>query len=245
MNNDYRIVTIHNPSSEPFELFYNNSLTKTIPPKGYLKVPWNPLGILAEKHLIDRMCNINKKSTNDKVARGEYQKQILILDENDDTLQNLSESEVLQRKLDLLNKTNSSDMIKTCDMCQVKTFNMSEHKMLNHDEKPPVPPVPQVAPVVETVATPPVPQAPVTPLQKESAKILANAVGKSGTQEFPEQVIEDAPEATEQHRGTPTREQLVAFAKDELLMKVDDPATAKVLAERDIDSLVRELHYPI
>lgn len=131
-NVSFEIITLLNPTTEPFDIVYNNTIFRTIPPGKAMRLPKKPFGELAEKHLIDRLCNIHNKSTSDPQARAVYREQIVLEEDVDNTDAPLDPSQFMQRKLDKLNNTNEAEAIKVCDICGTKTFSLGEHKSLNH-----------------------------------------------------------------------------------------------------------------
>lgn len=277
---DPTIVTLLNPSNEDFPIVYNNKIFRTIPPRKAMRLPRKPFGVLAEKHLIDRMCNMENKPTNDPLTREKWRK-IIVLDEDQDlSAQPLTPEQVYERQLDKLNRTNEAQQITTCDTCGTKTFNLIEHNMLNHLGTQPTPPAPTQPQATVAAVTPPVrpviPQVPIVPTipdrpeiinseslmplpvdkpapqteaQKAAANIIQGVTGKVAKEEgaftLPE-AKEDPPVTTPVDttpKAPPTREQLIAYARDTLLMKVEDPKTKELLDSAPIDQLIRELNY--
>lgn len=231
---DFRVVTIKNPSKEPFELVYNNSLTKTIPAGMAMRMPWNPLGMLAHKHLIDRMCNEYNESSGDPAIRAKWSSEILIDDANNLDEAPLNPNQALQRKLDLLNHTNESESVKICETCGIKTFSLPEHNALNHE--------PNMADAIRKEAEEEKKQR--EDLLKQNEKILANAVGGKEHTELPE-VDLTKPEvpAFPVKQKELTREALIAFARDVQKMNVEDKTTKEFLETQPLDRIAQEIGY--
>lgn len=241
-----RVITIKNPEDEPFTFTYNKSISVTIPPGMAKQMPYDPLGILCIKHMIDWIAQRHKENYGDPRVREKWQAAIVLDDGADNTVESLTPEQVLQRKLDLLNQTNSSDMVKTCDTCGTKTFNLSEHMTLNHKGEAPVV-APEQSIQVESVSVPPAPVQPQTELQKQSQQILKNAVGSLESTPLPEQRVEEEEQLTQtpETKGIPTREELIAYARDTLKMDLTDARTMTAFEKMDIAELAKELNYNI
>jgi hypothetical protein len=290
----FEIYTLRNPSKDPFDIVYNNKIFRTIPPNKAMRLPKKPFGELAEKHLIDRMVQQEGLQINDQQARAKW-RAIIVMDEDKDLSDvPLDPEEILKRKLDLLNSTNESEAVQTCESCGVKTFNLNEHNMLNHAGNlapvepvaPVLPPVEQVvapvAPVAPAYVAPVTPQAPaqevITPesvaaqsvevidtnspevlppqqhhepqndQERRRQNLLSGAVGadedKKEAYVLPEQTVEEveAPAAPQQ-LPPPTRESLIAYARDELKMNVEDAQTKAILDTKPVEELALELGY--
>lgn len=250
-NDSLATITLLNPSDDPFEVWYNNKLYRTIPPGQVLTLPY-PVGErLALKHLIDRMCNINNIPTNDEAARSRFRQQIVVREDRDASAQTLDEFTGMQRKIDLLNKTNASGTIVSCPVCNTKTYNLPEHEMLNHGAAQVSAPAIESAPATMAVVPPQ------TQSAYDATAILRRATGDNDEpQTLKEEVVEEVatpvtttpvpPEAPiEQTKTQPTREELIAFARDTLKMNVEDPDTKKAFEVLSIDALVKELSYGI
>lgn len=231
----FRIVTIKNPSTTDFTFTYNKTLSRTIPAGKAMAMPYDPLGILAIKHLTTQLCREHKQNYGDPARRAYWESQIIVDDGADQTTQIVSPEQALQRKLDVLNNANVSSEVQVCQEpgCGTKTFNLPEHNALNHNN--------------DEVAQPTPPQPPLTPHQKMGQDVLKNAVGGQTPTVLEEQVIEDAP-AQPAPVETPTevsREELIAYAKNTLQMDIEDPSTRKVLDTLPLDQLKKELNYGI
>jgi hypothetical protein len=184
----FEIVTLKNPSNDPFDIVYNNHIYRTIPAGMAMRLPKKPFGILAEKHLIDRMCNINKQPTNDVAIRAHWRGVIVMEEDVDNGAQPIDPNVIMQRQLDRLNGSNESGEVKTCDTCGVKTFNLHEHNALNHAPAAPVAPAP-AAPAIQPAApaippapavpqyAPPIPTAPVIPAVQAATPVLDGTGG--------------------------------------------------------------------
>lgn len=256
----FEIFTLLNPSNEPFDIIYNNKLFRTIPPGKAIRLPKKPFGLLAEKHLIDRMVQLENKQVNDQLARDKWRAKIVI-DENKDLSEGpVDPDTILQRKLDRLNLNDEqSGTIKECQLCNTKTFNIEEHMQLNH-ATPVTDPVPTpvitpeqtntnsveivdgIAPAAISVETP----APQTDAQKHAASILGNVHGKEKGEAYvlPEVQIEDEPAPViETKRAELTRDTLITYARDTLKMNIDDTRTKTLLETLPIPDLARELGY--
>lgn len=225
---EFRTVSLFNPLPEPFELRYNKTIARTIPPGKSLRMPWLPLGFLGLKHLIDACCNYHKENTGDPAIRAKWEAKVLIKDDDNTLDKPMTPDEVLQRKLDLLNNTNASNMVVTCEKCSVKVFSLNEHNALNHEVTPtqPVPPVVPVRP----------------DLQDMSSKILANAVSAKEAVELPEEKVEAPalPPVQPETKPEPTKEALIAYARDTLKVNVDDPDTKKFIDNASVEQLKKE-----
>lgn len=206
----FEIITLYNPSKEPFEIVYNNRIFRTIPPGKAMRLPKKPFGILAEKHLIDRMCNLEGKPTNDPIARTAWRKAVVIDEDIDNSEKVLDPSDVMQRKLDRLNNTNESGAVITCDVCGTKSFNLQEHKTLNHPVTVPQAPTVPVAPVlpaqqvtVTQPVTPPAQQPLITPDQVTKEKV--QLVSTSDPETIPANpVLNERPQKERRLQSDPT-----------------------------------------
>lgn len=180
MDNDisFEIITLLNPSNEPFDIVYNNRIFRTIPPGKAMRLPKKPFGLLAEKHLIDRMCNAQGRNTNDPLARAHWREKIVLEEDVDNSERVMDPGEIMQRKLDKLNGTNEAEQIAECDVCGTKSFNVVEHKMLNHPltaatPAAPTPPTQTVATAPAAGLTPAQPTAPIEPIIPANPEVLS------------------------------------------------------------------------
>ena len=241
MNDEFRTVVLVNPLSKPFNLEYNKTIARTIPPGKSLRMPWIPLGFLGLKHLIDFCCNENNESTGDPAIRAKWEAIVLIRDDDNMADTPLTPDQVLQRKLDLLNNTNASNMVQTCEKCQTKTFNLKEHNALNH------PVVPD-----QTASTPPPPlteeqkklQEQQANLQQVNDQALQAAVANKEPVELPEEKVDVTPAVVPNvPKAEPTREELIKYAGDVLKMTLTDAKTMEFLNTADIEVIKKELNY--
>lgn len=270
----FEIITLYNPSKEPFDIVYNNRIFRSIPSGKAMSLPKKPFGELALKHLIDRMMNENNQPTNDEQQRANWRAKIVLQETKDDATNVIDKEEVLNRNIDRLNNTNESGQIIECPSCGTKTFNLPEHNQLNHpvlsDEPqapttatppPPTPTTGQVAPATPaltatppqnvevlpgegTVALPVDKPAPQTETQKEVANVLQSATRGEGHQ-LPEQKLdEEEPKQEYSVNPNPTREELIAHAKS-IGMNTEDPKTKHFLETADIEVVKKEVSYGI
>jgi len=80
-NDSFDVLTVYNPSNEPFPVYYNSELHAVIQPHKAIQLVKLIAGDDQHgniKHLIDRMCRLNKKQKNDPVVRSAWLSKILV-----------------------------------------------------------------------------------------------------------------------------------------------------------------------
>ena len=80
-NDAFDVLTIYNPSSQPFPVYYNSELHAIIQPGKAIQLVKLIAGDIengAIKHLIDRMCRLNGKPRNDPNTRNAWYQKVVI-----------------------------------------------------------------------------------------------------------------------------------------------------------------------
>lgn len=225
-NNDYDILTLFNPSDEPFPIIYNGQVHKIIQPNQSVRVI-KMIGGLALKHLVDHMLNKENIATNIQAERDRWTSKILQDVETNSAPLELSLDEKLKRTTETLNTTSDLDRFVT-------------NQNPIQDKRPLFDPytgerLPDETNVVDKT---------MSNNHVSSDPIVQGITSTGESRTLPEQKMDDAPAETQpQPKSDPTREDLINFAKNTLMMNVEDPKTKAELESQDVEQLKKTLNY--
>lgn len=242
-NDAFNILTVFNPSSLPFEIWYNGELHKTIEPNKAAQVVKMVAGDANHgsiKHLIDRMCRLNKVSKNDEVVRMEWYDVIV----RNQVVNAIPAAPTVEQTVLNINKSLDNPEPKNPDW---KFDPLTGAPII--DKTPVITPdqvdTSNIEIQPETAGTgmaggitPPPPPHP----DGETNSILTSMRNGGEARVMSEQVmIEEAPKVPEKRTEKPTREQLMTFAGT--IMAINDPQTKAKLDAMTDEQLAAELRY--
>lgn len=267
----FDVLTIYNPSETPFEVWYNSELHAVIQPMKAVQLVKLIAGDAqygAVKHLIDRMCRLQGKSVNDPMARNAWYEVVVVK-------QTRNELPTTPTLLDQARQVNQSLGGHPIDVMPIKTPPMPQldaNGALKKDPawkfdpvtgerleaKPVITPsqidtshveIQSATTPVGAVPTGIMPPAPIRTGDPTTDNILGGI--RKGDEEDARTIGEvpaaEAPAAPDEPKRTanPTKEDLITYAKDVLLMDVTDPTTRLELEKQTIEELKSTLKYDI
>jgi hypothetical protein len=227
----------------------------------------------AIKHLIDRMCRLNGKPKNEPSVRAAWYSKIVInqkvshmptlptiLDQAREINRELAQNPVAAAVQTTPNlptptqpidangfpKTNPAwkfDPLTGAPLAAPKTVITPESVDISHIE---IQSAEQTLPTVAGIA----PTAPLPPHPNPEANDLLNGIRRTDSDDgkvIGEVPAEDEPATVEppKRTETPTKEQLIEYARDVMFMNIDDPKTRLELEKQDVSQLMDTLKYDI
>lgn len=268
----FDVLTIYNPSETPFEVWYNSELHAVIQPRKAVQLVKLIAGDAqygAVKHLIDRMCRLQGKSVNDPIARNAWYEVVIVKQARNElptmpTL--LDQARVVNQSL----AGHPIDVmpIKTPPLLDANgvtkkdpTWRFDPVTGERLDQKPAITPdqidtshieiqgAETILPPSAGVPNGAIPSAPIRTGDATTDNILtgirstdaddARTIGEVPAVEPP--AAPEAPKRTE----NPTKEDLIAYAKDVLMMDVNDATTRLELEKQDVAQLKDTLKYDV
>lgn len=248
----FDIITIKNPSTDPFEVVYDNKSYGFLMPGQFKRFP-RFLAKLAVKHLIDHCLNKEGLQTNNQAGRDRWSAEI-VMEEEITALPTSTPQEKLQADVDRMNQGSDLDRI-----------------MKKRAEAPATPQVftPQ-APIIPAPVDP-VPSRPVAeaiPLPSPALASMGISTPTGAGMTLPEvDMTEDVPVAPVPtpvpasvdparmpqvpapipmgNPAQPTRDQLYKYASETLAMDLSDSKTRAALDAQSEAQLVETLSYEL
>lgn len=278
-NDSFDVLTIYNPSDEPFDVFYNSELHATIQPRKALQLVKLIAGDGnhgAIKHLIDRMCRLQGKQRNEPSVRAAWFEKI-VLNQKTSSLPKIPDvidlarqanRELAQQQVDL--PTPSIDpqpslSVPADDSSENAKYIASGFKFHPVTGVPLTAATPVITPdqvdtahvemQTGTAATPitaPLPAAPL-PHPDPATNAILQGIRTPGSNDGTGKVIgeeidpgSETPYVPEKNwPEAPTKEDLLRYAKDVVMMNVDDPKTRSSLESQTVDQLKDTLKYDV
>lgn len=283
-DDSFDVITVYNPSPDPFPVYYNSALQAVIQPGKAIQLVKLVAGDEnrgAVKHLIDRMCRLNNKPKNEPAVRSAWIEKIVLRESvNHAPVLTTLEAQALavnqdlaKQPLDVPAPSIPEPVAPTPSLAQEPTlptppapsnnwkFDPMTGKPLatkpvitpesvdvSHVEiqsaqatLPPaaasvVNPIPVVAPL--PVTGDPVADAALNDFRGNGKDGEARVIGEEipAVDAPPPPLVPTRPE-------NPTREDLVAYARDVVMMDINEETTRQMLADMPVDQLKNELKY--
>lgn len=251
----FDILTVFNPSSSPFEVYYNSELHKIIPPGKAVHLV-KMIGEINIEHLIDRMCRQQGVSKNDPNARAAWRAKIVLNEAR-------SATPIIPSEIDLAKQAQQQADIQPVprQLPIVEQPTKPENPEWKFDPTTGEPIKPKVVGITpDQVKTdnvevqqdapsgiaPTIPTEPPAHPDEETNQILNTMRSSNEERSLGEQVInaDETPVAPTANRPlNPSREDLMDYAKNVLMMNTEDPTTKAKLEAMDIETLKKEIKY--
>lgn len=262
-NDSFDVITIFNPSDRPFEVFFNSELHAVIPSGQAIplvKMIAGDSNYGAVKHLIDRMCRQQGVPISDPRARARWVSKVILS-------QKVGDMPIMPTPVDQARAINQSLQSQPLDV-EVPTLPTSAQPVAPQadwlfDPKTGERLAPAkvgikpedidtshvvIAAAQGGVALPGTGAVALPPHPNPEADALLTGIRRTdddGGRTIGEVPAEDAPPTppTPTRTLTPTKEELITYANDVLMMNVNDPTTRLELEKQTVAQLMTTLNY--